>query len=119
GDRLARLGRPEQRARASQRHVLPGPGFLALVAFEAVEADRERPLRAERPEARVDLVERAFGGRHAERGGDPLGKAVEVQRSAERAAAVGLDADLAGEQVDEVEVGGLGQLATAEAAEPE
>ena len=80
-------GGPEHRPRAAQRHVLPGPGVLALVAREAVEADRERALVALRPQPRVDLVERAFGGRHAERGGDALGQAVEIERGGRAGAA--------------------------------
>ena len=55
---LAHLGRPEYRPGAAQRHMLPGPGFLALIALERVERDDQHALGALGPEPRIDVVER-------------------------------------------------------------
>ena len=46
-----------------QRHVLPGPGLARLVVDEARELRGDRPLLAGGPQAHVDVVEDAFGGR--------------------------------------------------------
>src|SRR5690606_24908107 len=69
------------------------------------------------------FVERTFGGGNAERGGDTLGQAVEIERGGERPATVGLAAGFAAgfaaEQIDQVEIGCMGQRAAAETAEAE
>ena len=39
----ASAGRPGDRARAGQRHMLPGPGRFVVIAAEAGEARRDRP----------------------------------------------------------------------------
>ena len=67
GDDPGQLGlrgrRAEQRPGAGQRHMLPGPGLLVLIAGKAAEAHRQRALCARRPEPRIHLIERALGSR--------------------------------------------------------
>src|SRR3546814_20925659 len=55
-DLAARRVAAIDRARAEQRHTLPRPGLFALVAFETVDGDDERPLRALRPQAHIDII---------------------------------------------------------------
>src|SRR3546814_1035472 len=45
------------RAGTEQRHMLPRPRLLALIAFEAVERDHQGALRALRTQPRIDVVE--------------------------------------------------------------
>src|SRR3546814_9029650 len=84
--------------------MLPRPRFLALIAFEAVERDDERPLRALWPQARIDVVELARRGWHRHRAGHALRKTVVIGRRTERARPVRFGEMVAGEQIDEVEV---------------
>ena len=80
--------RAGQRACAAQRHMLPGPRFLALIAGKAFKADRQRALRAAGAQADIDFIERTGGGGRGERGDHALGEAVVIQRAAERARAI-------------------------------
>ena len=70
--RAASVASPAIGARPGQRHVLPGPGLLALVLGEGREAGGDRPGIARRPQPHVDLVEVALGGRRGERGDQAL-----------------------------------------------
>ena len=96
--------RAAQRPRAAQRHMFPRPSILALVAREAFEADRDRPLCAAGPQTDVDFVKRARRSRRGKRGNHPLGKAVVIERAAERAGASGFASVIAAEQEHQIEV---------------
>src|SRR3546814_7511802 len=82
------------------RHMLPRPRLFALIAFEAVERDDERPLRALGAKAGVDVVKLAGGGRHRHGGGHPLREAVVIGRRAQRARPVRFGEMIAGEKMD-------------------
>ena len=60
----ARRITPHQNARAGKRHVLPGPRRFALILLKSFDRNSEWPLSTLRPQARIDLVKRAMGGRH-------------------------------------------------------
>ena len=76
--------------RARQRHVLPGPGLVLLIAREAVDLGGERPGAARGPQPHVDLVEHAVVGLRGERADQPLRQPREILAAVERARAVGL-----------------------------
>ena len=95
-DAVANLGRSEHRACATQRHMLPRPRFLALIALEGIERDDQHPLRAFGPEARIDVVQRSGSGRYAECRSDTAGEAVEIVVRAEGLRAIGHRAGLGG-----------------------
>ncbi len=116
---LLRFGRSEHRPRSAQRHMLPRPGALALVVLERVERDDKHPLGALGPQAHIDVVERAGGGRHAERGGDPAAEPVEIIVGAERLCSVRPRARLGRMQIDDVEVRSMGERAAAEPPQAE
>src|SRR6476646_1088552 len=116
---LADFGGAEDRPGPAQRHMLPRPGFFALVALERVERDDEHALRSFGPEPRVHVVKRAGGRRHAERRGDPARQAVEIVIRAERLWAVRSPFGSSRMQINEVEVGGVRQLAPSQPAKPE
>ena len=122
-DRLdppARRIRSGHHAAAHQRHVFPGPGILALIAGKAVDPHRQRPLRPLGPQPGIDLVKGPLGGRHAERGADALGEAIEIERPSQRTAPVRFRSDRAvREQVDDVEIGRMSQRPTTQAPEAE
>src|SRR3546814_20299156 len=99
--------------------MLPRPRFLALIALEAVERDDERSLRTLRAKAGVDVVELARGGGHRHGGGHALREAVVIGRRAERARPVRFGQMIAGEQIDEVEVGSVGEHTHTEPPERE
>ena len=77
-------------AGARQRHVLPGPGLVALVLAEGLEMGGDRPLVAGRAQPEVELVEHALGGRRRDRRDQPLRQPREIVRRRERLCAVGL-----------------------------
>jgi hypothetical protein len=107
--RGAGLGRAEQRPGAGQRHMLPGPGAFLLIALEAVERDHQRPLRTRRTQPHVDLVERPRRGGGGERRSHPLRQPVVIGHGTERLRAIGFRHVIAGEQIDQVEIGSMGQ----------
>ena len=115
----AGLGRAEHRAGAGQRHVFPGPGILALIALEAAQAYRDRPLRAGGTQPHIDLIQRARRRRDRQRGDDPLRQAIEIERRAERAGTVALTGVLTRKKKDQIEIGGMGQRAAAQPPEPQ
>ena len=55
-DTFLQLRRAEHRASTAQRHMLPSPGFLALILLECVQGDDEHPGAAAGTEARIDFV---------------------------------------------------------------
>ena len=106
---------PGQRARTGQRHMFPRPGVFPLVARETLQIDRQRPLRALRPQPRIDLVKRALRRRDRKRRAHPLCKAIEIERGAERPFTVAFAIMAAGEHIYDVEVRGIGQRAAPQA----
>ena len=111
-------GGAEHRPRPAQRHMLPGPGLVALVALERVERDDEHALRAFGPKPRVDLVERPGGRRDAERRRDPAREPIEIIVGPSGLAPSD-GARRRGVQIDDVEIGRVGQRAAAEPAKAE
>ena len=111
------VGIAGDRAGAGQRHVLPGPGFLRLVAGKGIDVGRDRPGIAGGPQAEVDLVEAALRGRRRKRREQALRQPGEIEAAGQRPRAVG-GGRIVGEIVEEheVEVGGGGHLAAAELA---
>ena len=112
--------RARDHARARQRHVLPGPGLVLLIAREGIDLGRERPGAAGRPQPHVDLVERAVVGLRRQRADQPLRQPGEILRAVERARAVRFR--LRGVEIvddDQIEIGGRRHLAAAELAERE
>ena len=77
------------RPRPGQRHMLPGPGVLALVLPEGVDMGRDRSLVAGRPQAQVEFVEHALGRRRGHGRDQALRHARVIMRRRERLFAVG------------------------------
>ena len=67
-------------AGADQRHVLPSPGILLLVALEPVNMDGERPVLARWTETQIDLEEPPFSRLGRNRGLQALHQAIEISR---------------------------------------
>ena len=115
--RSTRPGRPVDHARARERHVLPRPGRLRMVALEALQRVGERSGAAGRAQPHVDLVERALVGVGGERrhdlGAEPR---VVLDRRQRLAAVRGFQAGRDVVDEDQVEVGGGRHLAAAELA---
>ena len=55
GSLLPRRDRPGHRPGPAQRHMLPGPGFVALISLERIEADGQHPLARPADEAACRL----------------------------------------------------------------
>ena len=114
---LDQARRSVDHARARQRHVLPGPGRLRMVALEALERIGERPGAAGRAQPHVDLVERALVGEGGERRHDLGAEPRVVLGRRQRLRAVRrLEAGRDVVDEDQVEVGGGRHLAAAELA---
>ncbi len=120
GDAGAKILVAGEHPRAGQRHVLPQIRFAALIVDEPYELRSDGSLAALRAKAQVDLVEAPAPGRDGERRDEALRQAREVDDGVELSRAGALAALLV-EIVDddEVEVRARGELARAEAAEPE
>src|SRR5262249_35134203 len=73
---------------ARERQVLPGPGFVLLVAREALELGGEWPGAAGRAQPHVDLVEQPVIGRRSERADQALRQPREVLSAVKRPRAV-------------------------------
>ena len=99
--------------------MLPGPGLVLLVSGEGGQRHREHALGALRAQPRVDVVERPGGGADAQRRGDPAGEAVVIIGRDQRFRAVAARAVGRVEQINEVEVGGMGQRLAAQPPERE
>ena len=69
---------PEDRARAAQGHMLPGPRLVALIAFEGFDRHHEHALGPFGPQAGIDFIERTCCRRYAERGGHAAREAIEI-----------------------------------------
>ena len=111
---------PRDDPRPGQRHVLPGPGVLLLIAAKAGERRRDRAGLARRPEAHVNLVKPALGGGRRQGVDQALGKAGEVVARRERLGAVaGVEALIAIVDEDQVQIGAHRHLAAAQLAEAE
>src|SRR6185437_966061 len=113
----AQLIRAGHGARMQQRLVLPGPGILALVVGERLDAGDQQASLAARAQPHVDLVETAGGGVHGEEVHDALRQAYEKQLVVDRLGAARLLA-LAARVVQEhqVQVRGIAELHAAELA---
>ena len=91
-----------------------------MVEFETRPARRHRPLIAGRPQAHVDLIEHAFGGRCRHGGDEALREAGEILVRAQWTLAFrgfGIGRRIIDE--DEVEIGGCGHFAPAKLAHSE
>ena len=108
-DLLTQGWRAEYRTRTAQRHMLPGPRFLALVALERLKRDDQHALGPFRAKPRINLVERTGCGGDAERSGNSAGEAIEIVVGTERPLAVGNAAPGGTMQVDDVEVRRVGE----------
>ena len=125
-DALRETRRAADHAGAGQRHVLPGPGVLELIAAEAFDAGGDGALVAGGTQAHVDLEQPALAGRRGDAIDEALRQARIVVDRGERLRAVGgaavpglLRGFACGHVIheDEIDIGGDGQLAAAELAE--
>ncbi len=89
--------------------MLPCPGALALIAREAVQRDADRPLRAGWAEPRVDLIKWSGSGGDRQRRGHALCQPIVVKDCSQGLFSIRFGEVIAGEQIDEVKVGRVGQ----------
>ncbi len=108
-----------QRPRTKQRHVLPSPGFVALIGSERVEPNGEHPLLALRSQAGIDVVQRPRRGRDRQRRDHALRQPVEIIGRAERFFAVRHRLVGGIEQEYQVEIAGVGQRHSAQSSQTE
>ncbi len=77
------------RARMQQRLVLPGPGFLELVAAEGLDAGHQHAALARGPQPHVDLVQPAGSRMHGQQVDQPLRVAQEEHLVVHRRRGIG------------------------------
>ena len=119
--RRAELTVAGHRPRPRERHVLPGPGVLFMVAAEGGGFGGNRPRAARGAQPGIDLVESTLGGVRAESIRQALAEACVVVARRKPLGTVGLHIHPALGAIDEdhVEVAVEGHLAAAELAQAE
>src|SRR6185437_2422419 len=88
-DLVAKCGRPANDTRAGQRHLLPCPGELGMVAAEGGKARGERALGSRWPESHIDLIEAALRRDRRDRIDETLAEPRKIRRNRQRPLAVG------------------------------
>ena len=118
GQAFDQFHRAVDHAHPRQRHVLPRPRRLRVIGFESLQRIGERPGAPRRPQAHVDLVERALVGVGGQRRHDLLAESGVVLDRRQGLRAVGhFHAGRYVVDEDQVEVGSGRHLAAAELAQ--
>src|SRR3546814_18375091 len=97
--------------------MLPGPGRFLLITLETIERNRQQPLSAGGAQPCVDFVKRARSCLHRHGIADPLHQPIIILRGPQRPASVGLSCKIAAEQIDEIQVGGMGERSATKPAQ--
>src|SRR5690348_5567509 len=99
--------------------MLPCPCVMPLIFLEGLERHDPHSSRPTGAKPDVDVVERTCGRRHAECCRHPAREPVEIVVRSERLWASRYTARVSRMQVDDVEVGGLGEGVAAEPPQSE
>src|SRR3546814_459870 len=108
-----------QHPRTHQRLVLPGPGFLTLVALEGTEGADQQPGSAGRTQAHVHLVQLAGGSLGSQQMNDALTETGKELRGVDGLGAIGLGGRVAVMDEHQIQVGTVTELDPADLAVPD